>query len=334
MTGGRIRTLKPEWLDDEVLAAGSDSARMLSAALMLMADDYGRGRGSIATVAAEAWRFELERDDGAHARETLAKVSRALQELCGIRFVLLYEVEGQRYFAIRTWKRHQKVDHPSKPRIPEPDPAEWAAFCNPRDALRKPSRESRETLGEVPETLAPHTSDLRPPTSTTDHRPESAATPLESAEAPPPKAPRTRKSPPGEPSPDESAAWEAWCDALDGGKRRPCPAGQLPAIRKALGAYSLDDLRVAFRGVASSEWHMRAENARFRQPASCLSIDGTNAGRIDGHIASAPSAIVGRNSRGDRGLPSDIDTDDPRLTPEERAAAVKEKNRRILEAMS
>ncbi len=152
---GRIRTLKPEWLEDELLAAASDSARMLSAALMLMADDYGRGRGSIATVAAEAWRFELERDDGAHARECLAKVSRVLQELCGIRFVLLYEVDGQRYFAIRTWKRHQKVDHPSKPRIPEPDPKEWAAFCNSRESLREPSRESRETLGEVSETLAP-----------------------------------------------------------------------------------------------------------------------------------------------------------------------------------
>lgn len=159
---GRIRTIKPEWLEDEFLAAASDSARMLSAALMLMADDYGRGRGSVATVAAEAWRFELERDDGAHARETLAKVSRVLQELRGIRFMLLYEVEGQRYFAIRTWKRHQKVDHPSKPRIPEPDPAEWAAFCKPRDTLLEASREPRESLGEVAETLAPHTSDLRP----------------------------------------------------------------------------------------------------------------------------------------------------------------------------
>lgn len=35
----RIRTLKPEWLTDEKMEALEDSARLLSAGLILLADD-------------------------------------------------------------------------------------------------------------------------------------------------------------------------------------------------------------------------------------------------------------------------------------------------------
>ena len=40
----RIRSIKPEWLEDELLAQCSDAARVLSIALILLADDYGNGR--------------------------------------------------------------------------------------------------------------------------------------------------------------------------------------------------------------------------------------------------------------------------------------------------
>lgn len=147
---GRIRTLKPEWLEDEKLAALSDGARLLSAALMLMADDHGRGRASIATIASETWRYELERNDGANAPETLAKASRALRELVEMRFVILYTVDGQRYFAIRNWTKHQKVDRPGKERVPAPPTAEnlndSVTAPAPREGVASPSRESRENL--------------------------------------------------------------------------------------------------------------------------------------------------------------------------------------------
>lgn len=180
---GRIRTVKPEWLEDELLAAASDEARVLSVALMLMADDYGRGRASLATVAAGAWRYQLERDDGAHAPEILARASRALRELVAIRFVTVYEVSGQRYFAIRTWAKHQRVDRPSKPRIPEPPTAETLENTH----VAEPSRVSREDVASVSrgsqESLATDLrspiSDLRPVPPTTERgserAPESAA---------------------------------------------------------------------------------------------------------------------------------------------------------------
>lgn len=170
---GRIRTVKPEWLEDELLAAASDEARVLSVALMLMADDYGRGRAGPAAIAAGAWRYQLERDDGAHAPEILARASRALRELHAIRFVTLYEVSGQRYFAIRTWAKHQKVDRPGKPRIPAP-PDESAGETPVNTPVASVSRVSSEDLASVSresrDTLA---TDLRSPTTITDQRPAS-----------------------------------------------------------------------------------------------------------------------------------------------------------------
>lgn len=148
---GRIRTVKPEWLEDELLGGASDEARLLSVALLLMADDHGRGRASAATIAAGAWRYQLETD----APGTLAKASRALRELVEIRFVEVYEVDRQRYFAVRNWTKHQRVDKPGAPRVPPPNPR-----VDPPPS--PPSRDSRETVakdsGKPRDDLAP---DLR-----------------------------------------------------------------------------------------------------------------------------------------------------------------------------
>lgn len=142
---GRIRTIKPEWLDDERLAAASSDARLLSVALLLLADDHGRGRAGVQYLGAQV--FAYHQDHHGKARE-------ALRELVAMRFANVYEVEGQSYFEVRNWTKHQRVDHPGKPRVPAP-----------LDTIP-------ETLARIPETLAP---DLRPPTSDHDHVPPTRA---------------------------------------------------------------------------------------------------------------------------------------------------------------
>jgi hypothetical protein len=112
---GRIRTVKPEWLDDEKLGAASDAARMLSIGLMLLADDHGRGRAHPLFIASRVWAY-------GDPHESLTKVSDGLAELESLGFVRLYEVSKQQYFEIRNWLKHQKVQHPSAPRIPAPPP--------------------------------------------------------------------------------------------------------------------------------------------------------------------------------------------------------------------
>lgn len=204
---GRIRTLKPEWLEDEALVSCSIAARLLSAALMLLADDHGRGRAGAVTLGAAVFAFEPD------PRGTAAA---ALAELERIRFVGTWCENGQTYFAIRNWTKHQRVDHPGKPRIPSPPETLW----NPRESLAK-----------VPETLAP---DLRSPISISDHDPEGEhegkpTTPEPSPAAPPPTAPPTKpkRTKPRTSCPasvDPSAA--AWLEAEKVPPMAPTPEGR------------------------------------------------------------------------------------------------------------
>lgn len=130
---GRIRTVKPEWLEDEKLCSLSDEARVLSIALIVMADDYGNGRGNERRIASQVW--------GYHPREGLARVSRACIELSEIGFVRFYEVAGERYYHVTHWTRHQRVDKPGKPRVPAP---------NSRESRESPARPTGLTPTPTP----------------------------------------------------------------------------------------------------------------------------------------------------------------------------------------
>lgn len=107
---GRIRTVKPEWLEDERLAFASPAARVASIGLILVADDFGRGRANVAWLRGQIFPGD----------ETLEQTRAALRELERLRFVVLYEVDDQAYFAVRNWAKHQRVDKPGKPRVPAP----------------------------------------------------------------------------------------------------------------------------------------------------------------------------------------------------------------------
>lgn len=118
---GRIRTVKPEWLDDERLALASSDARVLSIALILLADDFGNGRASLPLLAGRVFPGKI-----------LETLESALAELTGW-FVELYSADGQQYFHIRNWTKHQKVDKPGKPRVPAP----FGTVANPPEAPEK-----------------------------------------------------------------------------------------------------------------------------------------------------------------------------------------------------
>lgn len=152
---GRIRTLKPEWLDDEKMAMASIEARLLSVALILLADDHGRGRAHPAHLGGSAFTY---------SGNPAAAAQAALDELVRIEFVRLYTVRGQSYFEIRTWAKHQRVDRPSAPRVPPPDVTPEAVTVAQEaknieeSPLARVSRETREGLA----------TDLRSPISDPD----------------------------------------------------------------------------------------------------------------------------------------------------------------------
>lgn len=151
MASGRIRSLKPEWLEDERLASVSDTSRMVSVALILLADDHGNGRAHPLYLASRVWPYSSRAPS-----EVLATLSRALNELADIGFVQLYAVNGQQCFSVRNWRKHQRVDKPSRPHVPGPDKAdpeptggaEGGGSVPPTEPGANGSRGSREGLDE------------------------------------------------------------------------------------------------------------------------------------------------------------------------------------------
>ena len=144
---GRIRSVKPEILDDEKTANLSHLEWRLFVSLWLIADDYGNLRGDPGYVRSQTlWAQDESRDS----------VSKALETLAGVSLLSPYTVRGQSYYHVNGWDKHQKVDKPGKPRMPGPSEADPPASDDSRDYLEEPE--------EIPETLAP---DLRPPTKTT-----------------------------------------------------------------------------------------------------------------------------------------------------------------------
>ena len=133
----RIRSIKPEWLDDEKLIGCTPSARVLSVALIILADDHGNGRANELLLAGRV--FPMSKDPSRELRESLAQLSGW--------YASLYEVRGQHYYHLVNWSRHQKVDHPGKPIVPLPDIDsninELAASDITRESLAKVSRKSR-----------------------------------------------------------------------------------------------------------------------------------------------------------------------------------------------
>lgn len=105
---GRIRSIKPEWLEDERLVLLKPGARTLSVSLLVLADDQGRGRFIPVVMASRIFPGDPGIFPGSFC------------DLASVGFVRVYEVDGQRYWEIRNWNKHQRVDKPAKPRLPEP----------------------------------------------------------------------------------------------------------------------------------------------------------------------------------------------------------------------
>ena len=160
----RIRTLKPEWLEDEALLECSLAARVLSAGLLLVADDYGNGRAGEKILAARIFPGEpvrLLRD--------------ALQELVAIRYVVIYQADGQTYFHIRNWAKHQRVDKPGTPKVPAP--------------VQERSRDPRELSGNLPDESEKVGDDPAPRAHPLPSLPDPGPDPEGSAEGNQPPAP-------------------------------------------------------------------------------------------------------------------------------------------------
>ncbi|HBB18403.1 MAG TPA: hypothetical protein DCZ97_15910 [Syntrophus sp. (in: bacteria)] len=107
----RTRMIKPEFWDDEKLAKVSRDARLLFVGLWSNSDDYGVVKGHPAWLKNRIFPYDeipLEIFDG------------WLAELAAIRVIIPFLHNGERYYHIRNFSRHQTINRPSGTRNPAP----------------------------------------------------------------------------------------------------------------------------------------------------------------------------------------------------------------------
>ena len=117
---GRIRSIKPEFPQSESIGNLSRDARLLFIQIWTVVDDLGRPRAASRMLASLLYPYD---SDAGELMEGW------LQELEAENLIQRYEVDGSQYLEVVKWLKHQKIDHPSKSRLPDP-----------REALARVSR--------------------------------------------------------------------------------------------------------------------------------------------------------------------------------------------------
>lgn len=106
----RIRSIKPEFWQDQRLARMPALTRLVYMCLWSMADDEGRVEGDAETV----WHFGFP-------RESVEDITSALRTLVECSRVVLYRGEnGLDYAFLPTFTKHQRIDRPSPSKFPVP----------------------------------------------------------------------------------------------------------------------------------------------------------------------------------------------------------------------
>ena len=108
----RSRVVKPEFFDDEKLARISRDARLFFIGTWKCSDDYGVVKGNPGWLKGNIFPY----DDDVQKKQ----VEKWLSELVEIGALFPFNHHDEKYFFITNFLKHQKVDHPSKVRNPEP----------------------------------------------------------------------------------------------------------------------------------------------------------------------------------------------------------------------
>jgi hypothetical protein len=140
----RIRTIKPEFPQSETIGALSRDARLLFIQLWTIADDEGRARAASRMLASLLYPYDTDAGK---------LMDRWLEELEEHKCIRRYEADGSKYLEITNWLKHQKIDKPSKSRLP--------AFVEVSRTVANPREASATDLG--PRTLDQGPSTEDPP---------------------------------------------------------------------------------------------------------------------------------------------------------------------------
>jgi hypothetical protein len=105
--------IKPELITDAKTSALSNGAWRLFVSMILLADDYGNLRAGTDYLKRSVF--------GALPKSTLQgiRILELFQELVSARLIEAYRVRDQEYAHISNWSKHQRIDRPHRPEVPE-----------------------------------------------------------------------------------------------------------------------------------------------------------------------------------------------------------------------
>lgn len=115
----RIRTVKPEFWEDELLGVMPRDARLLFIATFNMADDEGILRWTPAYIKAQAFMYD---DD-----LTIGDVGKLMQCLTdtGLVFPYIGGAARQQMALVVNFRKHQRINRPQKSKLPPPSTGAW-----------------------------------------------------------------------------------------------------------------------------------------------------------------------------------------------------------------
>lgn len=111
---GRIRTVKPEFWEDEKVGMLSRPARLLFLATFNLADDEGLLRWTPAFVKASVFMYDNDLDT-----KQIAGLMKELSE-CGLLFPYLGGASHQALAMIVNFRKHQRINRPQPGKLPPP----------------------------------------------------------------------------------------------------------------------------------------------------------------------------------------------------------------------
>jgi hypothetical protein len=129
--------VKPEFWDDEKLARLSRGVRLLFIGLWTYSDDFGVVKGSPVWLKSKIFPYDQDL--------AISEFSKWMDDLEESGFVASFVADDEKYYYILNFNKHQRVDHPSTQRNPEPP--KGIGSRKPRESSRK-SRAKSESESE------------------------------------------------------------------------------------------------------------------------------------------------------------------------------------------
>lgn len=106
----RKRMIDPSFWSDEKLGECSRDERLLFMGLISMADDEGYGRANPKLLRSSLFPYDDLR---------VSDLQKWLSRLGGLRLIVLYEVDGQTYYHLPNFTKHQTINRPTSSSFPK-----------------------------------------------------------------------------------------------------------------------------------------------------------------------------------------------------------------------